>query len=446
MKRLLNLLTKLFSRPKNWLSWVVGLTVAIAMIIIVVPGTPVWPEHERNYGYGPPRIEQPPHWTVTFWSDEAPNPDAKLYPWSIQVPDPERTLRSRAHDYSHGWPLEWMRQTHCAEKYVTTAGSSSLDFPGEHCWIPLPEKVIPTVDLSELASVFSEEPPSSFEPNLIGSDPPVVISDRRWDKNIIDWATSDAWPWSGDYQWLRIGVLLLDLMIALVIVLGVTRLFDWWLTYRSKGWSVRLGEMLFVIAVGCVVLGWWQYHVQLQKKEREVIHNKNIWTAIEGYCGPVWLSKLIGNREYLPAFCMHPVKKTVWVDNASDEELESLKNLTFLERVTIRSGRPAPSFPRKGPIKALDAPKMVSFLQSFRRLKQINFVHEGIRPEQIPQFFALTTVDRFNVDKVGMTVEDYQRLRQLDPRVVSVANEDHGLELNFPEKLDSSLLESSEHD
>ena len=435
MKRLLHFLTKLFSRPKNWLSWAVGLTVAIAMTIIVVPGTPVWPGQVRDYGSrGPAQIEQPPHWTVTFWSDEAPNPDVPLYPWSNQVPDPEHTLRCSAHDYSHGWPLEWMRQTHCAERYVTTAGSSSLDFPGEYCWIPLPKKVISMADLPELERVFLEVPPIGFEPILTGSDPPVMLSDRRWDNNIIDWATSDAWPWSGDYQWLRIGVLLLDLMIALVIVLGITRLFDWWLTYRSKGWSVRLGEMLFVIAAGCVVLGWWQYHVQLQKKEREVIPNQNIWTVIEGYCGPVWLSKLIGNREYLPAFCMHPVKKTVWADNTSDEELESLKNLTFLEQVTIRSGRPAFSVSRKGPIKVLDAPKIVSFLQSFHRLKQINFVHEGIRPEQIPQFFALTTVDRFNVDQVGMKVQDYQRLRQLDPRVVSVANEDYGVELNFPEK------------
>ena len=81
MKRLLNFLIKFFSCPKNWLSWVVGLTVAIAMTIIVVSGTPVWPEHwqDYGYGYGQPRIEQPPHWTVTFWSDEAPNPDAPLY-------------------------------------------------------------------------------------------------------------------------------------------------------------------------------------------------------------------------------------------------------------------------------------------------------------------------------------------------------------------------------
>ena len=308
-------------------------------------------------------LEEPPTWTVTFWSDQAPAPEAPLY--------------RDAFDYSHGWPLEWMRQSQ----------KSSPSFPSVSTWPPN-DMILKTT-----------------------------------------WATSDAWPWTGDYQWLRIGVLLLDLMIALVIVLAVTRLFDLWLTHRRRGWSFRLKELLLVTAVSCVVLGWWQYHVNLQKKENEVIGElakRSMWRSNqEAYCGPVWLGKLIGNPDYLP-FCVHWVETEIGLDNISNEELESLKNLTYLKRVSLQNRGLQFSPRERGLPKIFDAPQMVSFLKSFRHLRQINFYHDGTLPEQIPQFFALKNVDRFNVERVGIEEKEYQRLRQLDPRVLAVSSEECG--------------------
>ncbi|MDB2687476.1 hypothetical protein N9Y42_09725 [Mariniblastus sp.] len=393
MKRLLNLLTKLFSRPKNWLSWVVGLTVAIAMIIIVVPGTPVWPEHRRGAYIGSgvsPRPTEPPQWTVTFWSDQAPVPEAPLY--------------LEAHDYSHGWPLEWMRQTHRMKELDN--GGYSYDYPGETCWIPLPM----TVNGTRAAP--------------------------------ITWATSDAWPWSGDYQWLRIGVLLLDLVIASAIVLGGTRLFDLWLTRRSKGWSFGLTGALLVTAASCVVLGWWQYHVKLQKRESELIEETEMWREYqEAYCGPIWLGKLIGNPAYLP-FCVHRVEKNIELEDMSYEELNSLNDLTYLRRVTIHR-----SFTGMGhrQIEIFDAPKIVSVLAGFRHLRQINFNRETL-PEQIPEFLALTNIDRFNVSRVGLTEEDYQQLRQLDPRVLAVSSEEFGFSRNTRPTFAKCWLDLSDRD
>lgn len=266
-------------------SWLAVFLVAVAMILIMVPG-------ERL------DVSSVPEDVATSWwsqlVQETRSEAQRLY----QLPPPE-------HDGSQFFLLD---------------PSSALS---QHGW-PAPAFVRATpIDLS--LSFF----------NPIPSAPPKPA-----------WADSDNWPLRADIWRMHWGNLLLDIAVFVLIVVGTGVLIEVWLRRRGGLFRFQLIDVLAALTAACLLLGWWQWHARIAQEEvrvhallnrdspKKATSIKRFYDRKE-YFGPDWLKRLVGHADYLPFLNHTDEAHLIYVDHTEDS-FKALCHLPYLKLLSVQ--------------------------------------------------------------------------------------------------------------
>jgi len=145
-----------------------------------------------------------------------------------------------------------------------------------------------------------------------------AILAQNWDYNpdeIWDgppWLHKQGWLFKGLQSEFRLGALVGDVAVGLLILAIGVVIFEWWRRRRSRVWQFSLRELMIGILLLAAALGWWrQNHVRAQREVqalREPPSNPTIaeallhqtgnshWDYITVCRSPIWLHKLLGAR------------------------------------------------------------------------------------------------------------------------------------------------------
>ena len=295
-KRLQQWLAALVVRPRHWFAWLVSMLVALALILILVPG-----ECVRRTGW---RGAEP-----VLLADQRPRIGKDGLRPTVDPDAPKKV-----YEYEHGWPWTYLRR---AKGYDGRA------------WPALGDGVVARASYPQ------------------GNSP------IRLD---ISWSMPDAWPFASDRSQWRFGVLVLDVVIAVGILIFATIGAERWIRRRKSLLRLRLFDLIATTTVVALALGWWQWHLRQQEIEREIllkIHRvggANSRITVEDYISnpvntefvdhtPVWLRRLLGT-EYLMPWCRH--LRSPFGGDLSAKELDRgaqlYSQLYYLESAKLRAG------------------------------------------------------------------------------------------------------------
>ncbi len=192
----------------------------------------------------------------------------------------------------------------------------------------------------------------------------------------VAWSNFDNWPLHADvWQW-NWKLALLDLLVGIAIVGGMTLATERWLRWRGGLFRFRLIELLAFTTLVAVGFGYWKYHDSLKSFENRIISSRfaftqpfgdpidstdqlfaiapqlpqqpattkpsdtqsiKIYNYDDSYCGPTWLSRLLGCEGLVPDCFWHIT--FVSLDGAMDNHVDwkTLGRLQFVKIVTLNN-------------------------------------------------------------------------------------------------------------
>ena len=371
---------RLFLRSKlftlRWPTWIIAIALTVAITLIVVPGEPLY---QSTLDYSPVAARLAPYLRPVgmFW----PTPASPL-PWSPR-------------EYSHGWPLEWLRRG---------KGYGGPDWPAVG---------------------------RSAQPLLYYSRPAYPVS----------WSAADAWPVSSDAREFHPGALGIDLLVAGVIVVVVALLVERRLRRGRSKLGFRLSDLVVLILLVSLGLGWWRWHVQAQRHELASLNGHGGWRIVEGhfweeanvgiwngggisagYRGPRWLSKLLGSQLVIRC-CQHVTFVSVGVDTGASARLPDFSGLPWLETVELR-----------GEDGRFDSSVVAGALKEAKGLKQVRFGRLLVFREDLEVLASLPTVESIEVGLAKITQAELIGLRRDFPDIQFIESES----IQLPSDLDVS--------
>ncbi|WP_197528727.1 hypothetical protein [Aeoliella mucimassa] len=282
------------------------------MVLIVVPGEDI------NASYFSIRsIEKPERVALRFKAEQTV--------WE-RYPDLSRsTTDVYTTSYQHGWP--W--------PYLERSRAFLIDFSQPDV---VPEFKFGGDDYTPyyVSRPLPSTPWIWFYPetDLI---PPVT-------HRCITWSNFDHWPLRSDsQQWYRVN-LVLDSSILLGVTLVTLVGTEQWIRWRGGLLKFRLVELLGVLLLCSVALGWQQYHARLAQFEEGLTNElyASVGELNRELMAPLWLQKLVGYEPLLPDFLRH-VTECRYLGHTTHGQAEELwqsdfkqlAKLDYLEELTL---------------------------------------------------------------------------------------------------------------
>ena len=118
------------------------------------------------------------------------------------------------------------------------------------------------------------------------------------------WRTTEGWRFSPAIAPFRLSVLALDTLVGAMIFAVVGSIYECWRRRRYRPWQFSLREVFAVTLVVAAIGSWYRVNRNRADREQEIDEICQSHSAAArayfsyGYCGPVWLSRLVG-EEYL---------------------------------------------------------------------------------------------------------------------------------------------------
>lgn len=391
-------------RRYHWLTWGVTLLVALALVLIVVPGDYVNPRRE----------------STNRWEQRCQDLYAATYErHEPTVPGPPlNKLNFAVFMFEHGWPRPFLGR---ALVLKPTADG------GEHR--------VRSTNVIRFLSPF-----------------------RHWGGSLylgVSWSNYDNWPFAADdWIWDPWG-LAIDTGVALLIVGLVAGATQRWIRSRGGLRRYRLVDLFAVIMVIGVVSGVYAYHARLRRVEAQggtpqltpafVAHGGDL-TLGQRYVGPVWLRKLAGTEYLLPLF-HHVYDVGIGLSERWPEVYAQLPALSYLESVRVRDGLPLAALKQLErcsrltelelpPLDQSDVALPSTSLPLFgaQDLPQLERLHltkiglqgSGIQAWHIEQVASFPTVKIISLFRVSTTPEEIEEIRAGHPGVEIIVQRDFG--------------------
>ncbi|MCO6045209.1 hypothetical protein NG895_14955 [Aeoliella sp. ICT_H6.2] len=288
-------------------TWVIVAVVSAALVLIVVPGEEL---HSLEDGKG----DVTKVWNETWGGKESLRRNQVDSLLNGSGPALSVSL------YEHGWPWPW---------FVRGVRTCENPRPGTTAPAPKPSKALFEFAAGEIMD------------STTGLRLPVAV----------EWSNYDNWPLRTDASHLRGCALLGNILVIggflATIVVGTQR----WVRQRGAFYRLRIIDLLALTAAIAVTFAWFEHHRQSHHIEREVQNYKarthtlpfpscltfpSFWIAGEEYCGPVWLYRLAGNRQFLPQL-NHYTYAAIGATSHWKNDIEQLKRLPYLEKLWLRT-------------------------------------------------------------------------------------------------------------
>jgi hypothetical protein len=177
-------------------------------------------------------------------------------------------------------------------------------------------------------------------PRAAGAARPVTVYVRTGLPRFgIPWLSAENWQWWGADKgrwrfspWILLG----DVLAGACVVAVGTWMWEWRRRRRPRLLSFGLAEILVVMTVAGLVLGWVEYQKREFKREEALRQGgqetRHQWLADGTLCvAPRWLQSLTGPAVY-PDFLWRPWRATVSVYKAG-EEAEPLRAVSQLKHL-----------------------------------------------------------------------------------------------------------------
>ncbi|MCA9240896.1 MAG: hypothetical protein KDA37_11885 [Planctomycetales bacterium] len=426
-------------RQCSWLSWGVFLIVGLAMMLISVPGDPVYSYSDWN-GSSP-----------SGWSKDLDEAIGLRYAAGKFNPDE----RLGTDQYRHGWPLPCVTRgigrVVLRTKRAGGGGWKDVFVRGHPVTAPTLSVHLPS-DGDAYASVNTSNP-NVFK--LIPVD---------WEETQIAWSSYNRWPFAIDAAKWRLDFLLIDLTLLLAIPLGLAAATEWWVRRRGGVLRFRLVDLVVAFAALSAAFAWYRSHADLRRAEQRVeAHGMAFWfstgalmqgwqdhqqghNAYNGYqreyLGPDWLRRLLGNQE-LVRFAKHIVAVQLAPNESWSNNLEVLPKLDHLRSVSLPRGATRRAIEQLGKVEGLRkleigigshaAPRKraestdhskdpwigaqdLACLRSLS-IEELGLAGEEFLAEDIEQAASIPTLRRLELIEPSLTLEELERLREENPHI-----------------------------
>lgn len=388
----------------HWLTWCMTFLVALAIVLIVVPGDHVdWrfreaatPWERRSKGLRAATLER--HEPTMR---NLPRP-GNLFVWVFE----------------HGWPRPFLAR---ALVQKPTADGGEYRVRSTH-WI-------------RYLSPF-----------------------RSWGGSLylgISWSNYDNWPFSADDWIFDPRGLAIDIATALLVVALVAGATERWIRTRGGLLRYRLADLFAVVTVIGVATGVYAYHARIRRVEAQggAPQLAPSFTAHDGYLtlgqrytGPVWLRKLAGSEYLLPLF-HHVDDVSIGLNDRWRDVYAALPTLPYLESVRVRDGLPLAALERLegcGQLKEIELPPLdrpdiavpstslplfgVRDLPRLERLHlaKIGFQGKNIKASHLEQVASFPAVKIVSLRNVSTTPDEaeLEAIRAKHPGVEIVVRRD----------------------
>ncbi len=123
-----------------------------------------------------------------------------------------------------------------------------------------------------------------------------------WPTRGVPWLEARGWSFTGAWnqqpnqyprgQW-RSWALVADIGVAIFVVLALTILLEW-RRRRRRAWQFNLADLLGVMLITCVGLGWWMWHLRQHEAEQAFVRFMTVDANGVEYRGPAWLRRAFG--------------------------------------------------------------------------------------------------------------------------------------------------------
>lgn len=389
----------------HWLTWSLTLLVALALVLIVVPGD--W-------------ISPLPSDSPTRWERRCQD----LYAATREQHKPAegnlaQGLNFAVYAFQHGWPRPFLAR---ALVLKLTADGGQYRVRSTH--------------LIRYLSPF-----------------------RSWGGSLylgVSWSNYDNWPFSADDWIWDPWALAIDVAAALLIVGLVAGATERWIRTRGGILRYRLLDLFAVIAVVAVVTAVCTYHARLRRVEAQggapqltpafVAHDGDL-TLGQRYTGPAWLRKLAGTEYLLPLF-HHVYDVSIGLSDRWRDLYAQLPTLPYLESVRVRDGLPLAALEQLeccGQLTELELPALdpsavavpstslpLFGVQDLPRLERLHLTRIGLQGESIQashleQVASFPTVKTISLFRVSTTAEETEAIRARHPRVKIIVQSDFGV-------------------
>jgi hypothetical protein len=299
-------------------------------------------------------------------------------------------------------------------------------------------------------------------------------SPKQWlielDSGPVEWSQINAWSFSGQiYAFNPLG-LLADASTGIAIVAAAVIACEGW-RRRRNGFQFSLLDTAVLVTAVATILGWWQYHVRIQAAEHTITTMMTARGslrdpskggpirayAINDYCGPDWLQRLLGNPYFIP-FCHHidrleldsrllstedyaAIRKLRFVNTVHCEgklkselvdALATLPNLRMLDGyLFVIGGGPLTPEPM---VTSSEAP----YLARLALLTTLNLGYSDVHPADIKHIARLPRLETLYLDSGDILIEDLEplatcpTLKTVCADIVATDEERHAFDVAHP--------------
>lgn len=371
----------------HWLTWGTATCMATVLVVIVVPG---------EY-YDAIRSDE-----QTAWRDRCEELYRSTYESHRQSVAGTTWPHVTVHLYQHGWPWPFLART-LVRKQVNGKAYRERSEP-----------------LVQVASYF-----------------------RHWGGSVnhsASWSNYDNWPLTADSWHVRYIALVADLAVAVGLLTLVGGSVQWRQRRRGRVLSFGLSDLLAMVTVLGLALGYYAWHTQVQRIEGHglsrplppafVTHNRGM-TSGQDYHGPVWLRKLVGNAYFLP-WLHHVENVSIGPGERMLEAYETLPRLPYLRSVGVGRTLPLAALaplarcprlselelphlspaPPPGEFGLRDLPRLEPL-----RLTSLKLFGESLEARHLRQVAKFTTLRRLTLQDVSATPDEIAQIRQEHPQL-----------------------------
>ncbi len=263
-------------------TWLAGLVVGLALVLIMVPGE-VWDWRHQGDTWDARECEKAVFSAIDRYRGRAffSTPDVCVY--------------------VHGWPMP------CAVRARGPILDSTVDERSEpklrfaaSAWTPL------------------------YEP----------------DPGAISWSNYDNWPFHSDELRVRPLGIFVNSLAGLFVLGFVLSGCELWLRRRGGVLRFRILDLMVGVAIVAGMLGYRQWHLNCQRAEMDLVNELELVNDGNGYffvdafsAGPEWLVRLVGNEELVPYFVRHVA--VVEFALLGPEKIKRLEELPYLKGVCV---------------------------------------------------------------------------------------------------------------
>jgi hypothetical protein len=257
-------------------------------------------------------------------------------------------------------------------------------------------------------------------PCLVRSLPPTpehaIKPSKSWGTpkpfEVVSWAQYDNWPFevrSWRISFVRLAV---NAFAAILAIAAVGTATEWWIRRRGGLLRFQLIDALCLITVTAVLLGWWAYHSQMHRIERQALDNLGPpGEALQilgrpDYCGPVWLARLAGSEYSLPHF-HHTSHLAIDVGSDGFQNLAELRRLPYLYWVELYGNTP-----RSVIIDLKEVPRLRRLhLRKWDRSASHGTWHDPLLPEHLNDL-AYLDLSEIRIEWPELIAEDVEAMLQ----------------------------------